>query len=297
MLSHELGELAVETGIFPLYEVEDGVVRHYGKTKADRGGPAAQAGARVPAQAGPLRPLHRGRPRLLPGQGRRDVGQVGDPGRDPVLEGAAPATSGVRRAPAATALGDTPTTRRGHDPSRSTPRGAGPGHPGRRIPSARPPAQAWEPSKPIEFVIPAGTGRRRRPDGASDRGHRREAPALAAAVHRGQQVGRARARRASSTSRARRVTPTPSSSRCPTSSRRRSTPGCPSAGRISRPIARMALDEFILWVNAETPYKTAKEYVAAAKERSGGDRMKMGGDRLGPGRPDPHDPARAGAPG
>ena len=25
---------AVETGIFPLYEVEDGVVRHYGKTKA-----------------------------------------------------------------------------------------------------------------------------------------------------------------------------------------------------------------------------------------------------------------------
>jgi pyruvate ferredoxin oxidoreductase beta subunit len=34
MLSHELGELAVETGIFPLYEVEDGVVRHYGKTKA-----------------------------------------------------------------------------------------------------------------------------------------------------------------------------------------------------------------------------------------------------------------------
>jgi pyruvate ferredoxin oxidoreductase beta subunit len=34
MLSHELGELAIETGIFPLYEVEDGVVRHYGKTKA-----------------------------------------------------------------------------------------------------------------------------------------------------------------------------------------------------------------------------------------------------------------------
>jgi pyruvate ferredoxin oxidoreductase beta subunit len=34
MLSHELGELAVETGVFPLYEVENGVVRHYGKTKA-----------------------------------------------------------------------------------------------------------------------------------------------------------------------------------------------------------------------------------------------------------------------
>src|SRR5256885_14215392 len=34
MLSHELGELAIETGIFPLYEVEDGQVKYYGKTKA-----------------------------------------------------------------------------------------------------------------------------------------------------------------------------------------------------------------------------------------------------------------------
>ena len=40
----------------------------------------------------------------------------------------------------------------------------------------------------------------------------------------------------------------------------------------------MALDQFILWVNAETPYKTAKDYIAVVKERSGGDnRMKMGG--------------------
>jgi pyruvate/2-oxoacid:ferredoxin oxidoreductase beta subunit len=34
MLSHELGELAIETGVFPLYEVEDGRVKYYGKTKA-----------------------------------------------------------------------------------------------------------------------------------------------------------------------------------------------------------------------------------------------------------------------
>src|SRR5438309_10738041 len=40
----------------------------------------------------------------------------------------------------------------------------------------------------------------------------------------------------------------------------------------------MALDQFILWVNADTPYKTAKEYIAAGKERSAGEnRMKMGG--------------------
>jgi pyruvate ferredoxin oxidoreductase beta subunit len=34
MLSHELGELAIETGIFPLYEWEDRTVKYYGKTKA-----------------------------------------------------------------------------------------------------------------------------------------------------------------------------------------------------------------------------------------------------------------------
>jgi putative tricarboxylic transport membrane protein len=39
-------------------------------------------------------------------------------------------------------------------------------------------------------------------------------------------------------------------------------------------VARMALDRFILWVNAETPYKSAKEYLAAVKQKSG---MKMGG--------------------
>lgn len=33
ILSHELGELAVATGIWPLYEVKDGVVTLYGKTK------------------------------------------------------------------------------------------------------------------------------------------------------------------------------------------------------------------------------------------------------------------------
>ena len=34
MLSHELGELAIECGLFPLYEVEDHVVKYYGNTKA-----------------------------------------------------------------------------------------------------------------------------------------------------------------------------------------------------------------------------------------------------------------------
>jgi putative tricarboxylic transport membrane protein len=54
--------------------------------------------------------------------------------------------------------------------------------------------------------------------------------------------------------------------------------GVPFSWRDLTPIARLALDEFVLWVNAETPYKTAKEYIAAVKEKSGGEaRMKMGG--------------------
>jgi len=54
--------------------------------------------------------------------------------------------------------------------------------------------------------------------------------------------------------------------------------GIPFNWKDLTPVARLALDEFVLWVNAETPYKTAREYLAAVKERSGGDnRMKMGG--------------------
>jgi pyruvate ferredoxin oxidoreductase beta subunit len=31
--SHDLGELAVETGVWPLFEIEDGVLKFYGKSK------------------------------------------------------------------------------------------------------------------------------------------------------------------------------------------------------------------------------------------------------------------------
>src|ERR671927_413857 len=37
----------------------------------------------------------------------------------------------------------------------------------------------------------------------------------------------------------------------------------------------MALDEFILWVPADTPYKTAQDYIAAVKAEPG--KFKMGG--------------------
>jgi putative tricarboxylic transport membrane protein len=54
--------------------------------------------------------------------------------------------------------------------------------------------------------------------------------------------------------------------------------GIPFSWRDLTPVARLALDEFVLWVNADTPYKTAKEYLAAVKEQTGkSGQMKMGG--------------------
>jgi putative tricarboxylic transport membrane protein len=50
--------------------------------------------------------------------------------------------------------------------------------------------------------------------------------------------------------------------------------GTPFSWRDFTPVARMALDRFILWVNEETPYKSAKEYLSAVKKKPG---MKMGG--------------------
>lgn len=51
--------------------------------------------------------------------------------------------------------------------------------------------------------------------------------------------------------------------------------GVPFNWRDLTPIARLALDYFVLWVNAESPYKTAKEYFDAVKKEPG--KFKMGG--------------------
>jgi len=42
------------------------------------------------------------------------------------------------------------------------------------------------------------------------------------------------------------------------------------------PVAMLAQDEFVLWVNAESPYKTAKEYIDAIKAQPANS-FKMGG--------------------
>ena len=136
---------------------------------------------------------------------------------------------------------------------------------------------AWEPTRPIEFVIPAGTG------GGADQMARliagiaekhKLSPKPMVVVNKAGGAG------------AEGFLYVKGKKGDPhtiiiTLSNLFTTPlhtGVPFSWKELTPVARLALDRFILWVNAETPYKTAKEYIAAVKERSGGDkRMTMGG--------------------
>ena len=139
------------------------------------------------------------------------------------------------------------------------------------------PALAWEPTKPIEFVIPAGTG------GGADQMARlisgvaekhKLSPQPIIAINKSGGAG------AEGFLYVKEKKGDPHTIII-TLSNLFTTPlaqGTPFNWRDLTPVARVALDQFILWVNAETPYKTAKDYLAAVKERSGGDnRMKMGG--------------------
>src|SRR5690348_268906 len=135
-------------------------------------------------------------------------------------------------------------------------------------------AFAWEPTKPIEFVIPAGTGggadqMARLIAGIADKNKLSPRPLLA--VNKSGGAG------------AEGFLYVKEKKGDPhviviTLSNLFTTPlhtGVPFNWKDLTPVARLALDEFILWVNAETPYKTAKEYLAAVKEKNG--TMKMGG--------------------
>src|SRR5499427_2921566 len=52
--------------------------------------------------------------------------------------------------------------------------------------------------------------------------------------------------------------------------------GIPFSWKDLTPVAMMALDEFVLWVNADKPYKTVKDYVTAIKAAPD-NQFKMGG--------------------
>jgi len=52
--------------------------------------------------------------------------------------------------------------------------------------------------------------------------------------------------------------------------------GLPLDWRKMNPVAMIAMDEFLLWVNSETPYKTPKQFLDAVKAAPAG-QFKMGG--------------------
>lgn len=134
--------------------------------------------------------------------------------------------------------------------------------------------QAWEPTKPVEFIIPAGTG------GGADVMARFISPLIAkhnlspqpfVAVNKSGGAGAEGFIYVKGKKGEAHVI-------IITLSNLFTTPlatGVPFNWRDLTPIARLALDEFVLWVNAETPYKTAREYIDAVKKSPS--TFKMGG--------------------
>jgi putative tricarboxylic transport membrane protein len=136
-------------------------------------------------------------------------------------------------------------------------------------------AQAWEPTKPVEFVIPAGTG-----GGADQMARLIQGIISKNNLMKGNMVvvnksGGAGAEGFLSVKEAK----GDPHKIIITLSNLFTTPmatGVPFNWKEMTPVQMMALDQFVLWVNADTPYKTAKEYLDAVKA-AGPNKFKMGG--------------------
>jgi tripartite-type tricarboxylate transporter receptor subunit TctC len=133
-------------------------------------------------------------------------------------------------------------------------------------------AQAWAPTKTVEFIVPAGTG------GGADQmarlidaiikkhGLMKQSMVV---VNKGGGAG------AEGFLEVKNAKADPHKIII-TLSNLFTTPlatGIPFNWRDLTPVKMMALDQFVLWVNAETPHKSAKDYIAAAKAG----KLKMGG--------------------
>ena len=137
------------------------------------------------------------------------------------------------------------------------------------------PALAWEPTKPVEFVIPAGTG------GGADQMARliqgiiikhklMKEPLIVV-----NKSGGAGAEGFLSVKEAK----GDPNKIIITLSNLFTTPlatGVPFNWKDMTPVAMLALDQFVLWTNADEPYKTAAEYIAAVKA-AGPNKFKMAG--------------------
>ncbi len=139
-------------------------------------------------------------------------------------------------------------------------------------------AQGWEPTKTVEFVVPAGTG------GGADQ-MARVVQSIVAKHNLMKQsmvvVNKAGGAGAEGFLDLKGAKGDPHKIII-TLSNLFTTPlaqDTPFNWRDLTPVQMLALDQFVLWVNAETPYKSSKEYLDAVKARSGepAKRFKMGG--------------------
>ncbi|MDQ2081290.1 tripartite tricarboxylate transporter substrate-binding protein [Xanthobacteraceae bacterium Astr-EGSB] len=138
------------------------------------------------------------------------------------------------------------------------------------------PAQAaWQPNRPVEFIVPAGTG------GGADQmartiqgiitKHNLMPTSMVVINKSGGAGGEGFLDVKSSRGNPHKIVITLSNLF--------TTPlatGIPFNWKDLTPVAMLALDEFVLWVNADSPHKTAKDYVAAIKGGQPGE-FKMGG--------------------
>ena len=137
------------------------------------------------------------------------------------------------------------------------------------------PAQAWEPTHPIEIIVPAGTG------GGADQmarvmqgiitKHNLSKQSVVVINQSGGAGGEGflAAKNAKGDGHKLIIT----------LSNLFTTPlatGIPFNWKDLTPVAMMALDEFVLWVNADKPYKNVKDYVDAIKAAPD-NTFKMGG--------------------
>ncbi len=136
-------------------------------------------------------------------------------------------------------------------------------------------ASAWEPSKPIEFVVPAGTG------GGADQ-MARFIQGVAAKNNLTKQpivvVNKSGGAGAEGFLDVKNDKGNPHKIII-TLSNLFTTPlatGVPFNWRDLTPVQMLALDQFVLWVNEESPYKTAKAYFDAIKAGTP-NQFKMGG--------------------
>jgi tripartite-type tricarboxylate transporter receptor subunit TctC len=137
------------------------------------------------------------------------------------------------------------------------------------------PAHAWEPTKTVEFIVPAGTG-----GGADQMARAIQGIVVKHNLMKSPMVVINKSGGAGAEG----FLDVKGAKGDPhkliiTLSNLFTTPlatGVPFNWRDLTPVKMMALDEFVLWVNASKPYKTGKDYADAVKA-AGPKKFKMGG--------------------